>query len=145
MTSASPVSITGINSGNTANDASFRISVLDSAGQGGNDFARTDVLTIAANIAVDPADVGNSARLFCVVIYNDAMFARNEAGVFALRDGNEATLPAMDTRVLTAVEVVSIVQGLSNVPGQFQLYVAYENENQQLVYSGSPATFSVAP
>ncbi|MDA0690011.1 MAG: hypothetical protein O2948_15370, partial [Proteobacteria bacterium] len=122
-----------------------RISVLDSAGQGGNDFARTDVLTIAANIAVDPADVGNSARLFCVVIYNGAMFARNEAGVFTLWDGNEATLPAMDTRVLTAVEVVSIVQGLSNVPGQFQLYVAYENENQQLVYSGSPATFSVAP
>lgn len=142
---ASPVSIAGISSGDTATAASFRISVLDRERRAGDVFASADELTIAANIVVDPSDVGNGARLFCVVIYNGAAFARSEEGVFTPWDGNEATLPAMDARVLTAVEVVAIAQGVSDVPGQFQIYVAYESANQQLVYNGSPATFSVSP
>lgn len=142
---ANPAAIAGINSASAATAASFRISVLDDKGRGGNAFNSADTLTIAANILVDPSDVGSFARLFCVVIYNDAAFARNEAGTFMPWNGNEATLPALGARELNAVEVIAIAEGISNIPGQFEIYVAYENQSQQLVYSGAPASFSVLP
>ena len=142
---AGPVSVAGINSGGAETAARFRTSIVDSEGQGSDSFSRSDRLTIAVNIDVDPSDVGDTARLFCVVVYNGSAFARNGDGTFLPWDGDESSLPAMASRTLASVEVVSIVEGLTDVSGQFQIYVAYENEVQQLVYSGSPATFSVAP
>ncbi len=139
-------SIAGVSSGSDSAAASFTITVLDGDGVVGNNFSVTDELSIAGRIEVDPVDVGTTARLFAVIVYNGSMYALNESGNFMPWDGVESSLPALESRVLESVEIVPVLEGLVvDVAGNFQIYLAYEREGGELIYNGDPAGFSISP
>lgn len=138
-------SVAGLSSDNNDAAASFTISVLDADGVASGNYSTTDALSIAGRIEVDPADTGNEARLYAVIVYNGSMYAMNESAVFVPWDGNESNLPSLGSRVLESVEIVPIIDGLVvDVAGDFLVYLAYEREGGALVYNGEPASFSIS-
>lgn len=136
--------IVGLSSTGATTAATFSGSVVSS--DGGNSsaiFSSSEVLAITARIEVDPADVGSSGNVYCVIVYQGRYYAMNSSGSYQAWNGDPASLPALSTKTFGSIENISIAEQLTQVRGEFAIYIAYDTNDDTLRYSSTPIQFSV--
>ena len=106
-------------------------------------FNSSDVLAITARIDVDPADVGSSGNIYCVIVYQGAYYALNANGSYQAWNGDPGALPAMEATSLGSIENISVANQLTQATGEFAIYVAYDTNDGVLRYNSAPIQFSV--
>lgn len=136
--------IAGLSSSGAATLAKFSGSVVNADG-GSSDtfFSSSDVLAITARIDVDPADVGSSGNIYCVIVYQGAYYALNANGSYQAWNGDPGALPAMEATSLGSIENISVANQLTQATGEFAIYLAYDTNDGVLRYNSAPIQFSV--
>ncbi|MBL4581433.1 MAG: hypothetical protein JKY29_06405 [Gammaproteobacteria bacterium] len=136
--------ISGLSSIGAATTAIFSGSVIstDRSNSSGT-FASSEVLAITARIEVDPTDIGSSGNIYCVIVYQGAYYAMNSSGSYQAWNGNPASLPALDTRTFGSIENISVAEQLTQVSGEFAIYIAYDTNDGVLRYNSVPIQFNV--
>ena len=136
--------ISGLASNGAVTGASFSASVVNVDGSNASGtFSASEVLAITARIKLDPADVGDSGNIYCVILYQDSLFALNSSGSYQLWNGDAESLSPMKTATLGSTENISIAEKLSQLGGEFAIYVAYDTNDGVLRYNAEPIRFNV--
>lgn len=136
--------IAGLSSAGSATTAKFSGSVVSTDGSNNSGtFNSSEVLAITARIEVDPADVGNSGNIYCVIVYQGAYYAMNDGGGYQAWNGDPASLPALEATTFGSIENISIAEQLTQTSGEFAIYIAYDTNDGVLRYNSAPIQFSV--
>lgn len=136
--------IAGLSTSGASTSAKFSGSVVNT--DGSNDsgvFSSSEVLAISARIELDPNDVGESGNIYCVIVYQEGFYAMNSNGSYVAWNGDPATLPAMESKVFGSIENISIAEQLTQVGGEFAIYIAYDTGDSVLRYNSTPIQFNV--
>ena len=123
-------------------DASFSVTI-EGGNTSNNIFSQADILSISAIVNVDADDVGQLGGLYCVVLYNGTWYAMTLSGGYQSWDGVLSNLPYARSRNLSAVENITVIDRLTGLTGDFAIYLAYENEMGELIYTAEPVEFSI--
>ena len=127
-----------------SNRAIFGGSVINIDGSNSSDnFNAAEVLAIAARIEIDPADVGSSGNIYCIIVYQGAYYAMNSNGSYQAWNGDPVSLPAMEATTFGSIENISIAEQLTQTAGEFAIYIAYDTGDGVLRYNSAPIQFSV--
>ncbi|MFT4814787.1 MAG: hypothetical protein ACI80L_002881 [Pseudohongiellaceae bacterium] len=136
--------IAGLSSQGAVTEARFSGSVVSTDGSNSSGtFSSSEVLAITARIEVDPADVGNSGNIYCVIVYQGAYYAINGSGDYQAWNGDPASLPSLEAKVFGSIENISIAEQLTQASGEFAIYIAYDTNDGVLRYNSAPIQFSV--
>jgi cytochrome c peroxidase len=136
--------IAGLSSQGAVTQARFSGSVMSTDGSNSSGtFSSSEVLAIIARIEVDPADVGISGNIYCVIVYQGAYYAINGSRGYQAWNGDPASLPALEATVLGSIENISIAEQLTQASGEFAIYIAYDTNDGVLRYNSVPIQFSV--
>lgn len=109
-------------------------------------FASSDSIDVLASIGLDASDLGDQGMIFIVADYNGQFFYKDGAGRFKTWDGKLDSLePADGPRPLAALESVEIIRGLNGLSGNFKIYIAYQDTDNNIHVTGTPISFQVAP
>ena len=136
--------IAGLSSQGAVTQARFSGSVFSTDGSNSSGtFSSSEVLAITARIEVDPADVGNSGNIYCVIVYQGAYYAINGSGDYQAWNGDPASLPSLEAKVFGSIENISIAEQLTQASGEFAIYIAYDTNDGVLRYNSAPIQFSV--
>ncbi len=137
--------ILGSRSDGLSTPASFAFGVTPDSGQ---TFSTTleswQDLDLLADIKVAAEDVGQNASLFLVAQYNNAFFMKNTRGEWQTWDLSLAHLVPALTLKLDELSSVKIQEQLTDLPGNFSLWVGYK-VNDLLIYNAQPFNFTVIP
>ena len=106
-------------------------------------YLESDVLSVNALLNVDSNDVGSVGEVFCVVFYNGSGYAMTLAGTYTPWDGLIENLPYARSSLLNAEENISVIEGLTGMTGEFEIYLAYENVEGEMIYTASPVVFRI--
>lgn len=134
--------IAGISSTGATTTARFSGSIMSSNGSGSS-FSSSEVLAITARIEVDSNDVGENGNIYCVIVYQGAYYAINGNGSIQAWNADLAALPAMSAKTLGSIENVSIAEQLTQTPGEFAIFVAYDTHDGVLRFNSAPIQFSI--
>ncbi|PCJ25199.1 MAG: hypothetical protein COA96_07810 [SAR86 cluster bacterium] len=137
--------IAGTTSDKSATSAIFSGSII-SGNTSSSDgiFGANEILSISAQIQLDPDDLGKSGNIYCVIVLNGQLYALNSNGAYQFWNENLDSLPAMSSKsILGSVETVSIIEQFSQTPGNFNIYIAYDTNDSVLRYNSEPIQFSV--
>lgn len=136
--------IAGLSSGGSGTTATFSGSVVNADGSNSSGtFNSSEVLAITARILVDPADVGDSGNIYCVIIYQGMYYAMNGNDGYQAWNGDPASLPTLDATTFGSIENISIAEELTQTTGEFAIYIAYDTNDGVLRYNSAPIQFSV--
>ncbi len=137
--------IAGLSSDGSNTAAVFSGSVVNTNGSNNSGiFQAGEVLAITARIEVDPSDIGDSGNIYCVIFYQGSFYALNSNGNYQLWNGDASSLPAMEaTATLGSVENISIAEQLSQLTGEFAIYIAYDTSDGVLRYNSEAIQFTV--
>lgn len=136
--------IAGLSSTGAATAARFSGSIVSIDGSNNSStFSPSEVLAVTARIEVDPANVGESGNIYCVIVYQGVYYAMNASGGYQAWDGNTASLPATATTTLGSIENISIAEQLTQTSGEFEIYIGYDTNDGVLRYNSVPILFNV--
>ncbi len=136
--------ISGMSSNGAETAAKFSGSVVSTDGSNsGTTFSASEVLAITARIEVDPADVGSSGSIYCIIVYQGGYYAMNATGGYQPWNGDPDSLPAMSTTTLGSIENISVAEQLTQTTGDFAIYIAYATNDGVLHFNSAPIQFSV--
>jgi cytochrome c peroxidase len=136
--------IAGLSSTGSTTTAKFSGSVVSTDGSNSSGvFSSSEVLAITARIEIDPADVGNSGNIYCVIVYQGMYYAMSDSGSYQAWDGDPASLPALDATTFGSIENISIAERLTQTSGEFAIYIAYDTNDGVLRYNSAPIQFNV--
>jgi len=137
--------IGGVASNGNETTAIFSASIVSENGaNSASYFSAQETLAVSARIDVDPADQGKSAELYCVIAYAGAYYAMQANGTYEVWNGDPATLPSVRSiATLGSIEHVAVAANLSQTPGTFDLYVAYQAASGALKYNSQAIRFVV--
>jgi hypothetical protein len=115
-------------------------------------FAANENIDVAAEILIDPEQIGQSGNLYVLATLGDGrQFMKTRSGRFMPFSGNLADLEATDTRILESVEHLDIIRGLNGaatgLAGQhFTVHVGYAlaASPTRIQYGSQPIRFSIA-
>lgn len=109
----------------------------------GGTFSASDSLDVTVTITVDSNDVGNPGRIVVLASLNGTWYMR-EGADWKPWNGVIADLaPAETIASLAETETVNVVTGLSGLPGEYKVFVGYQNEAGVTSYTKNPITFTV--
>ena len=138
-------SIAGVSTSNgsqAASDVTTTLVVNGLLSQSGS-LSAQDSISLNQSITVDPQDIGEAGGLFVVILFNGQPYLRNSNGNFKAWNGNVNDLePLAEKLSLSATQLISVVENLIGLKGNFAIYSGYSSNNR-LVYSKSPFRFSV--
>ncbi|MEM7017096.1 MAG: LamG-like jellyroll fold domain-containing protein, partial [Pseudomonadota bacterium] len=112
-------------------------------------FANANVLNLDVRVAVDPAHIGQPAELLVVANYHDLFSSRDYMRLsesWQHWDGEPSSLrPAVTyTQLPAEIDVPIHLGGLNELPGEFNVYVAYRMADGSVVFNGiEPLRFFV--
>jgi len=143
-TLSSNADIAGASSNGALTRATFSGSIVNTAvGNNDESFAESEVLAIAATIEVDPVDVGRRGNIYAVVVYEGEYYTVTRNGTFRPWNGDPALLSALDMPTLGSIQNISIAERLTQLSGEFDIYIAYDTNDGVLRYNSIPIRFSV--
>ena len=143
-TEIAPTYIAGTRTDALATTALFRGSVIGDSGLPESQFSVTEIISINVRIEPDPNDLGQEAQLYCVIAYEGNYYALTSGSTFELWNGEAESLQSMETvDSLGGIENISVVSGLSQLPGTFDIFAGYMLNDAVLRFNSSPIHFSV--
>ncbi len=107
-------------------------------------FSIDDLIDVEATITIQPDSVGKQGHLAIVAIYDKNRFIKDADGRWQIWDGDVNNLVPNKIKILDSNEVLTIASGLTGLPGEFHVYVAYVNEAGQIIFSDDPINFTVS-
>lgn len=136
--------IAGAASDGQATQAAFAIGVTADAGQRfGTAFESWQTLDILSDIRIAPEHIGKSASLYLVALFNNSWYMKNSQGQWGIWDLNiNSLVPAGINQSLEALTGVTVQKQLSNLPGNFSVWVGYKVDGV-IYYSAQPFSFTV--
>lgn len=117
--------------------------VKKTGGNYASNFGLSDSLDVLFDIQVNPSHVGKSGHIYIAAQYNGLWFLK-EGQNWKPWDGQLPTLLATGSpRTLQTVEAITVTSGLTNLPGQFSVYVGYGVGDGDVHFNSEPLNFSV--
>lgn len=144
----------------TTSNGSARASALFTGGataDGGqtwkSSFTATERIDVNARIAIDPAHVGESGKVYALIQLSNGMrFGRNSSGEYVPVAGDLSQLAAYKSGLLEQTELLTLATGLQGeamrLTGQnFVIWVGYALDSRpyDIHYGADPIRFSIIP
>lgn len=145
----SDTAIAGATSDSSTTTASFMATIasdlaLDNGGNGRVVFADNEVLSINMQINVANQDIGSSGNIFCIVRHNNKFYALNSNGSYVAWNGDPSSLSmARSEALLGQVQQLAVLEGLTQIRGEFSVFVGYDAADGVIRYNGTPIQFTV--
>ena len=105
-------------------------------------FLDNDLYTARFNLSVDPADIGKQAELFLAAVHQGNWYLRTGDGW----DNWDATLDSLGSFQSVQLQdetTFDLFQELELLPGDYQVYAAYQAQGGELVVSSTVMEFAV--
>jgi hypothetical protein len=126
--------------------ANFGLQVTTPKNSGNNvKAAQADSISVDATISADSAQVGKTADILMVGVYNNVAFVR-DGNAWKPWDGSISGVPAAQSSVKLGKDALSvnIFKGSFNgLPGNFQIYIGYRVDNQIVFNGNEPISFLI--
>lgn len=136
--------IAGATSNSSATTASFTGTVASNTGESNRDrFGQEEVLSINMQINVASQDAANSGNIYSLIRYNGNFYALNGNGQYVLWNSSGPIPVARTASSLGEVQQVAVLDRLTQLRGEFSVFVGYDTADGVIRYNGTAVQFIV--
>lgn len=141
--------IAGATSDSSATTASFVATIAsDLTVDGGSNnrasFSRSEILMINMQINVADQDIASNGNIFCIIRHNSRLYALNSNGSYTVWNGDASALPtARSEAILGQVQQFAVLDQLTQVGGEFSIFIGYDTADGVIRYNSTPIQFTV--
>lgn len=118
----------------------------------GNQFVSTDSIDINASIDIDPLHQGKPGFLVVAALFDGEIHLLNQAGQFIPFSGNSGVIEKVKTKVLGAIEGISIASnlvpaslGISSIVVDFVVGYGLDSNPNEVYFHSTPLNLTVIP
>ncbi|MFK7864634.1 MAG: cytochrome-c peroxidase [Pseudohongiellaceae bacterium] len=141
---AAASAIAGVTSNASATTASFNGTVSSNTGPNNrNRFNRQEVLSVNMQINVASEDAASTGNIYSLIRYNGTFYALNENGSYVLWNSNTPVPVARRVPSLGMIQQVAVLDRLTQLGGEFAVFVGYDAEDGVIRYNSTAIQFIV--
>lgn len=133
-----------IDSQTPENTPSFISSVQNQTGSATkNSFLSDEALNLSFQLNFAQEDIGFLRSLYLVAKLDDQFYMKTANGYWWPWDGQAASLQAFSKKQLGPEEIIDVLDSKVLPAGEYQVFIGYQDANNNIKYNRSPATFIV--
>lgn len=136
--------IAGATSNSSVTTASFLGTVASDSGESNRDrFGQQELLSINMQINVAAEDAANGGNIYSLIRFNGNFYALNSSGAYVQWNAATPVPVARSTPNLGMVQQVAVLNRLSQLQGEFAVFVGYDTADGVIRYNSTPLQFVV--
>lgn len=136
--------VAGATSNLSATTASFLGTVASNGGESTRTrFGQQEILSINMQINVATEDAAASGNIYSLIRFNGIFYALDRSGAYVQWDTSTPVPIASTTSSLGSIQQVAVLNRLTQLPGEFAIFVGYDTADGVIRYNSQPVQFVV--